>query len=119
MAACNFCLNLKLSDGGPSNSDYINTDQKCPRCSLETVLADSEVIRPSSSSRATPTVEIVLQPIEFYRFRYECEHKGDTIFPLKGANDTPKKRSFITIKVNGYQGPFKVLVSCVTKDGFR
>lgn len=119
MAACNFCLNLESNGRGPSNFEYINMDQQCPRCFLETVLADSEVIRPSSSSRARPTVEIVVEPIEFYRFRFKCEHTGNRIFPLKGAHDTAEKKSFTTIKVNGYQGPFKVLVSCVTKDGFR
>lgn len=130
MAACDLCKNLESENDGLSNPNYINTDQPqeiCPTCirSVELMLTQNpsesgnEISGPSSSRRSKPFVEIVAQPIKSYRFRFDSEHNGSAIFPIKGANNTSEKRSFVTIKVNGFKGTFKVLVSCVTKDQFR
>lgn len=134
MAACDLCKKLESENGEISNPNYINTDQSqriCPTCisglksMTESFLTQNQLesgnglIRRSPSRRLKPTVEIVVQPMKSYRFRFETEHIGTAIFPLKGANDTHEKRSFVTIKVNDFKGNFKVLVSCVTKDQFR
>ncbi|KFM64715.1 Embryonic polarity protein dorsal, partial [Stegodyphus mimosarum] len=65
-----------------------------------------------------PYVRIIEQPASrSLRFRYECEIEGRSAGSIVGANNTAENRTYPTIQVMNYQGPYAVVVSCVTKDG--
>lgn len=62
-----------------------------------------------------PNVEIIEQPAEkSFRFRYESEnrHSGS----IAGERSTRSTPSYPKIKINNYDGPITVLISCVTND---
>lgn len=62
-----------------------------------------------NSQTAIPFAYIVEQPAKCgVRFRYECERRSSVI---RGA----RPGTFPTVAVAHYQGPIKVVVSCVTK----
>merc|ERR1712226_371607 len=63
-----------------------------------------------------PSVRILEQPkSNSLRFRYQCEGRGAGA--LQGANSTPELKTYPKIKIEGYQGPAVVVVSCVAHDG--
>ncbi|GFQ85823.1 embryonic polarity protein dorsal [Trichonephila clavata] len=65
-----------------------------------------------------PYVRIIEQPSpRSLRFRYECEIEGRSAGSIVGVNNTPENRTYPTIQVMNHQGPYAVVVSCVTKDG--
>ncbi|KRT81254.1 hypothetical protein AMK59_5636 [Oryctes borbonicus] len=58
---------------------------------------------------------IVEQPAEKrIRFRYACE--GRLTGSIPGVNSTPERKTYPTIKIEGYKGKVTVVVSCVTKE---
>lgn len=64
--------------------------------------------------KAKPYVIIEEQPApNAVRFRYKSEGRSVVI---PGVNSNEKNKTFPTIKVMNYNGPFTVVVSCVTKD---
>lgn len=65
------------------------------------------------------SVQIIEQPApNKLRFRYECE--GRSAGALSGITSTSENKTFPAIKINGYQGPAVVVVSCVEdKPPFR
>ncbi|KAF8795964.1 embryonic polarity protein dorsal-like isoform X2 [Argiope bruennichi] len=65
-----------------------------------------------------PYVRIIEQPApRSLRFRYECEIEGRSAGSIVGINNTAENRTYPTIQVMNHQGPYAVVVSCVTKDG--
>ncbi|GIY93593.1 embryonic polarity protein dorsal [Caerostris extrusa] len=65
-----------------------------------------------------PYVRIVEQPApRSLRFRYECEIEGRSAGSIVGISNTAENRTYPTIQVMNHQGPYAVVVSCVTKDG--
>ncbi|KAG8194583.1 hypothetical protein JTE90_013321 [Oedothorax gibbosus] len=64
-----------------------------------------------------PCVRIIEQPApRSLRFRYECEIEGRSAGSIVGVNNTAENRTYPTIQVLNHQGPYAVVVSCVTKD---
>ncbi|XP_060821363.1 embryonic polarity protein dorsal-like [Bombus pascuorum] len=62
-----------------------------------------------------PYVEIIEQPNSTTtRFLYECESKCDT--PIYGVKSKPTHKTYPSIRIVGYTGRAKIIVSCVTKD---
>ena len=62
-------------------------------------------------------VQIIEQPTpNKHRFRYKNESRGGAAGSLIGASSTSNQRTSPTIKILGYKGPAKVLVSCVTDE---
>ena len=60
-------------------------------------------------------VQIIEQPTpNKHRFRYKNESRGGAAGSLTGASSN--QRTYPTIKILGYKGPAKVLVSCVTDE---
>ena len=60
-------------------------------------------------------VQIIEQPTpNKHRFRYKNESRGGAAGSLTGASSN--QRTSPTIKILGYKGPAKVLVSCVTDE---
>ena len=60
-------------------------------------------------------VQIIEQPTpNKHRFRYKNESRGGAAGSLTGASSNQK--TYPTIKILGYKGPAKVLVSCVTDE---
>ena len=60
-------------------------------------------------------VQIIEQPTpNKHRFRYKNESRGGAAGSLNGASSN--QRTYPTIKILGYKGPAKVLVSCVTDE---
>lgn len=61
----------------------------------------------------TPFATIIVQPAkDALRWRYLSE--GRTAGSLSGANSFPNHTTYPSIKVVGYTGEAKVVVSCVT-----
>ncbi|XP_011705544.1 PREDICTED: embryonic polarity protein dorsal-like, partial [Wasmannia auropunctata] len=77
---------------------------------LDIIQADTEFIGDNDQQ---PHVEILEQPAKALRFRYECEGSAGSIF---GVNSTSENKTFPSIRIVGYQGRAKVVVSCVTKN---
>ena len=62
-------------------------------------------------------VQIIEQPTpNKHRFRYKNESRGGAAGSLTGASSSSNERTYPTIKILGYKGPAKVLVSCVTDE---
>lgn len=68
-----------------------------------------------SYTRDNVRVLIVEQPAsKTLRFRYQCE--GRSAGSIPGINSTADNKTFPSIRVDGYDGPAVVVVSCVTKN---
>lgn len=98
--------------------------------SLRNVHVAGDAIKSVEGSEAIPSngtdterntcrarVVITVQPEQKpkgYKFRYECE--GNRAGTIHGAMSTPEYPTYPAIRIDGYRGRAKVVVSCVTKD---
>lgn len=79
----------------------------------ENVMNNSSV--PQGQARSEPYLKITEQPARNnIRFRYECE--GRSAGSIHGVNSTDAQKTFPSVKIIGFTGDAKIIVSCVSKD---
>ena len=82
-------------------------------CPLKTLFCKGEI-----PTKDLPTVEILEQPCQSYRFRYSSEQ--GVVACLHGTNSTQNRKTFPKIKISNFDNSIwteaDVYVSCVTHD---
>ncbi|KAL9703914.1 hypothetical protein quinque_007432 [Culex quinquefasciatus] len=90
----------------------------------EPVVSDMEVSKEYTPLKAppqlpppVPQIVITEQPHpKLHRFRYQSEQRGSTAGSILGVRASGDRPTYPTIEIQGYHGPAKIVISCLSTD---